>query len=734
MNKNAPTHGTNTPANPWHLAAVFLILYAMAFLIYGNSLRVPFYFDDLTNITENPHIRMTGLNVSEIKAIPRGQPPGRSLPFFTFALNYYFHRDGVEGYHLLNIFIHTGCGFLVFLLAGQTLRLCGRKSLLIPLLASLLWLTHPLHTQSVTYIVQRINSLAALFYLLTLWLYIQFRLAARKPIKNRPAFLHRIFAGLAALVCGILALLSKENTASLPLIILLYEWYFFQNSVLVWLKQKLPWVLAVVPVMIIIALVYLGADPIGSVLSPYNEQPFTPGQRLLSQSRVILYYISLLAFPHPARLNLDYDFPLSVTLTDPLTTVFGLAAVGAILLAAWKIRKDPVISFALCWFLVTLAVESSIIGLMLIFEHRTYLPSVFPLITLVFLMFRHIRPRVLATILLGAMIAVNGYWTFQRNTIWEAPLVFWHDNVQKSPAKARPHINYGMALAEAGDDDAAEKEYQQAVKLSGGTKATPYNNLGKIYFQRGETEKAIAAIHKAIQTDPDFFKPYMNLGSIMNLTGNNRQALEYLHQALRRNPDSPSLHVTLAKVYYEMDKPTRAIAHCRRALELDPLDISAENNLGAIFLGIGATEKSLTHLQRVLRLAPNHPEANINTGIAYYRLGNLPLAVFHMERAIFIAPEHAGARAEYGIVLLKEGRLAKAQEHLEQAVKLQPDLIKARLALADLFLDQRQRDPAAEQYRQILRYNPDNQTAQKRLSSLSGKAANDKTLIPPPHH
>ncbi|MFP4041045.1 MAG: hypothetical protein ACLFS7_10955, partial [Desulfosudaceae bacterium] len=184
MAVNQDLSGHQTP-RPWSLAAVFLILFAATFAFYGNSLRTPFYFDDLTKIIENPHIHLTRLDLSQIKEIPRGQPAGRSVPFFTFALNYYFHQDQVTGYHLLNILIHIGCGWMVFLLTGQTLRLCGRESLLIPLLAALLWLTHPLHTQSVTYIVQRLNSLAALFYLMTLWLYIKFRpaLKNKEPVR-----------------------------------------------------------------------------------------------------------------------------------------------------------------------------------------------------------------------------------------------------------------------------------------------------------------------------------------------------------------------------------------------------------------------------------------------------------------------------------------------------------------------------------------------------------------------
>ena len=718
----------------WRLTAVCCLLYAVAFFTYGNTLRVPFYFDDLTKIVENPHIRLNRLAWSEISQIPRGQQTGRSLPFFTFALNYYFHQDQAEGYHLVNIFIHICCSFLVFLIAGHTLRQCGRESLLIPLLAALLWLTHPLHIQSVTYLVQRINSLAALFFLMCLWLYIRFRQGVTAPDPDQSAFC-RYLPAAGAMIFGIMALLSKQNTAILPIVILLYEWHFFQNRDPAWLKNKGTWFLFLIPLLILISFVYLGNDPLGRILAGYADKPFTLGQRLLSEGRVIIYYISLLAFPHPDRLILDYDFPASTGLTSPATTLAALAALAAMLIGAWRMRQNRLASFAVLWFLVTLVVESSVIGLALIFEHRTYLPSVFPAIALAAGLGRSGRWRPLAVVLLTALIACNGYWTMERNRVWQDRLAFWRDGAEKSPAKARPHNNYGMAAREADDFETAITEYEQAIALARGTdQAFPLNNLGMLYFQRGDTDKAMAFFEKAIQADPDFFKPYMNLGSLFNLTGDNQKALAFLKRAAQINPYFPALHVALGKVYYETGDTRRAIEHCRRALELDPLDISAENNLGAIFLGSGEADQALTHLQRVLQMAPNHPEANINIGLAYHQMNNLPLAAFHLERAIFLAPEHPGARAELGLLFLEQGRQQKAQQHLEKAVALQPDLIKARLALAALFLAQERDGQATEQYRQVLRYDPDNPTARHRLQDLTREAVpgGDFTRPPPP--
>ena len=699
--------------------AVFLIIYAIGALIYGHCLLAPFYFDDRPNITENPQIRMTRPTGARLADIPRGQPLGRALSLYTFAFNYYFHQYQVSGYRIINIFIHLFNAWLVACLCRQTLRRLGRESLLAPLLCGLAWLALPLHTQSVTYIVQRMNSLAALFYLLALVCYIQAReLRDRGDEPKKSAVLFGL-CGLA----GLLGLVSKQTVATLPLFIVLYEWFFFQNLSRAWLKRHRRWPTLAVALCLLIAWAYLGSRPLERLAQDYEKQPFTQVQRLLTQPRVVVYYLSLLAWPHPNRLTLNYDFPLSRTPGDPATTPLGFTALIALLLLAVAVaKKHRLLSFGILWFLGNLAIESSAVGLALAYEHRLYLPSVFPTMALVFCLTRRLKPAPAAIGLVLIVIAVLAFWTYQRNIVWNDPVAFWQDGAAKAPGLAKVRNDYGLALAETGALEAARAEYEKALALPVGEKAPIFNNLGLIFYQTGRIDLAEDIFRQAIASQPTFAKAYTNLGIIRIDRGDATEAVRLLRTALALAPESAEAHNALARAYYESGQTDPALRHCRRAIALDPENADAENNLGAILLGIGRPAEALPHLGRVLVLSPDHPQANINIGLAYKKLGHPALAVFHLFRAVFLAPELPAARVELGLLLLQEQKYEEARTHLEKALELQPDLLKARLGLADLLHQQGLTDAAITQYRLALTQDPNNAKAARQLTVLRGSA------------
>jgi hypothetical protein len=145
-------------------------------------------------------------------------------------------------------------------------------------------------------------------------------------------------------------------------------------------------------VLAIVALMYLGTHPVEKILSGYKARDFTPAQRVLTQFRVVIFYITLLIFPHPSRLNLDHDFPISNSLIDPVTTILSIGViVGLMGLAIYKGKKERLLSFCILWFLANLVIESSVIGLEIIFEHRMYLPFMLLSLMAVTLAYRYIK-------------------------------------------------------------------------------------------------------------------------------------------------------------------------------------------------------------------------------------------------------------------------------------------------------------------------------------------------------
>ena len=309
-------------------AAYFVICLVIAVataIIYSNTLHNPFLFDDLPNILENPHVRMQSISTSKILTILK-MSGNRPLPALSFALNYYFGAYHPVGYHIVNILIHAVTGICFFFFVNMTIKhyvvLNGGKragfsspASALAFAAALLWVVHPVNTQSVTYIVQRMTSLATMFCLMSLILYA----TARSANGGR-----KIAAFIASLLLWLLAIASKESAAVLPFIIFLYEWYFFQNLSQLWLKKNLKYILVALGLFAIAAFIFLGADPIEKMksLRDYAEGEFSLTERILTQFRVIVYYLSLFFYPAPSRLNLDYDFPLSYSFMEPPSTLF----------------------------------------------------------------------------------------------------------------------------------------------------------------------------------------------------------------------------------------------------------------------------------------------------------------------------------------------------------------------------------------------------------------------------
>jgi hypothetical protein len=414
-------------------ALYIFFLVAFVFIVYSSNLDGSFIFDD-SRIENNPQLHITSLSLHNLaKAGFESSPSTRPVSYMTFALNYYFHGFQTRGYHLVNICIHALAAILLFLLIRTTLNLPPLSSKYstytwLPFAAALVWAVHPLQTQSVSYIIQRMNSLAALFYILSIYLYARARLARNTEKK------WLLFIG--AISAGILALGSKETAATLPFFIFLYEWFFFRDLKLSWLKRQVIPALIMLAGITFLVLLYLGRNPLEYITATYGSREFTLSQRLLTEFRIVVFYISLLLFPHPSRLNLDHHVILSTGIFSPVSTLISAVILLLLFIAALvSARKYRLLSFCLLWYLGNLVIESSFIGLELIFEHRNYL-----------LLLPILRYPWIKILSISIVVLFFSFWTFERNSVWRDKLTLWSDCASKSPGKARPHNNLGVAL------------------------------------------------------------------------------------------------------------------------------------------------------------------------------------------------------------------------------------------------------------------------------------------------
>jgi hypothetical protein len=374
-----------------HLIAIGLIV-GVAFVAYSNTFHVPFHFDDRPNITENPNVQIKVFSWENIERLIKNtyKESIRVFSYFTLALNYYFGGFNVFGYHLVNFFVHIASGIFLYWFLLLTFNLPSLKekygpiSYKVALFSSLIFISHPIQTQSVTYIVQRMASMAGMFYLLSLVLYIKGRISAGRP---------RVFYFAGTVFSYLLGVFSKENVAILPLFIALYEFYFFQKLDLSPKGKKI--LLSLVTGLFILGafgLIIWGKRYIDVTIEGYQSRTFTMSERVLTQFRIVLYYITLLIYPHPSRLNLDYDFALSKTILDPPTTLISILIIaGLIGYSIWTAKKRPILSFCILWYFGNLVIESSIFPLEMVYEHRLYLPAVGPFVLFSLMVIRGIE-------------------------------------------------------------------------------------------------------------------------------------------------------------------------------------------------------------------------------------------------------------------------------------------------------------------------------------------------------
>ncbi|MDD5692513.1 MAG: tetratricopeptide repeat protein [Candidatus Omnitrophica bacterium] len=507
-------------------AAAIIVL--LGTVIYSNSFLAQFTFDDTVFIRDNPYIR----NIGDLSGLWNFSPP-RFISFLTFAVNYHFSQLRVFGYHAVNLLIHLGSSFLVFwfmllTFSSPALKEDGIKkySFLLALLVALVFLAHPLQTESVTYIYQRVTSLAGFFYILSLALYAKSRLLQL----NAQSPGGWIWFYLSSLVIGSAAMFTKENTVTLPFMIILYEACFFGNKDHSVRKYAAPFLLLlpVIPIALFFSHPMWKVDIVRMV-----SNPVTGIQYFLTQTRVLLTYMRLLFFP--LNQNIDYDYSISRTLLEMPVLISCAAILITIFIAIKTFSKYRLISFAIFWFFITLLAESSIIPISdVIFEHRLYLPMVgygIFLIAVIYYFLGEKKPY-LPLIILLPVIAGYSLLTYKRNFVWQNETTLWSDAARKSPNKARPFYNLGNAYADNGNLQEAEKAFLRAYQLKPDIENA--NNLAAIYADQGQIDKAISIWETIVARSPNF----------------------------------TTAHFNLAVFYYKQGKYDPAIRHCDKLIEL----------------------------------------------------------------------------------------------------------------------------------------------------------------------
>ena len=667
----------------YHLLFTLIIL-ILCILIYSNTFNAPFIFDDLPHIKENPFFRLNHIDFQRLWDAGFKSPnPSRPLANISYALNYYFGKYDVRGYHVINIIIHFINGILVYFLSLYTLRrvsgystqnrqqVSSVSNAFISFFTALVFITHPIQTQSVTYIDQRMTSMAVMFYLLSLLFYIMGRLSLKK--------LNRGILFFCSFVSWVMALGSKEIAATLPLIILIYEWYFFQDIRMKWLRRNIKYFLGIMIVLGLVAFISLGKRPIDQFWGFYAIRDFTVWERVLTQFRVIILYISLLFYPHPSRLNFLHSISTSHSLLEPVTTLLSLLVIITLIGFAILIaRRQRLISFCILWFFINLAIESSVIGLEMIYEYRLYLPMIGFAILTINLVFGCLQKKKFWAILMASIIIIFlGTTTYVRNRVWQNGITFWSDVISKNPHSSRAHNNLGIALKMENRVEEAIVHYSEALRLNPDYEK-PHNNLGNALYKQGRIDDAIDHFLGALRLKPFYWEAHFNLGKALDEMGRTEEAIDHYLQALRLRPYHAEIHNNLGIALKKQDRAEEAIKHYVRALQLEPDYEKAHYNLGNALYKQGHIDEAIDHFLQALEIKPDYAEAYYNLGIALYQKGRMEEAIDHYLKALRFKPDYEEAHNNLGIALFHKGDTRGAIEHFREAVRIKPDYVGAK--------------------------------------------------------
>jgi len=627
-----PTEGELKTNKLYNLVFIFVILIA-GIIAYSNSFGCSFHFDD-KNIFESI---VNDVNIFQNSVTKDSAGigdwlrlfPNRPLGILTFAIDYKIHGLDVWGYHLVNLIIHLINAFFVWWLTWLTLstpamkdEAISRYKTMIAFLTSLLFVTHPLATQSVTYIAQRFASLATLFYLLSLILFVQGKLWQGN--KNIPWFL---FGG--SIICATLGMLTKEIVFTLPFAIVLYDYCFLKA--VPWKLERKDKSLIISFIILLIFIILFFRNYLLNVFETvppdqvhgYSDS-ISMKEYFLTQFSVILTYIRL--FFLPINQNLDYDYQMSTGFFQLRTflsfsVLLGILASGVVLFKRYRL-----ISFGIFWFFLTLSVESSIIPISqnVIFEHRTYLPSFgfFLALTCAFFYFFKERYLKYAVIIILMIASINTILTYQRNKIWKSEYTLWNDCVKKSPNKARVNNNFGLFLFTEGKTVEAIDHYNKAIRLTPDY-TSAYNNRGVAYAKLGRYQQVIDDFNKAILLKPDDADGYYNRGTAYSKLGRYQQAIDDYNQAIRLKPDYADGYYNRGTVYARFLGQYRlAIEDFNKAISLNPNHAQAYGNRGLSYDKLGQYQQAIENYNEAIRLKQDYADAYNNRAIVYFNQGN----------------------------------------------------------------------------------------------------------------
>jgi Flp pilus assembly protein TadD len=669
VNPRPTSHLPPRVASPhlWVLGIAAIIVIAVV-VAYRGTFSVPFVLDDPEAITDNYTIR----SFSTAWMPPKDTTvSGRPIVNLTLAVNYALGGLDVGGYHAVNLGIHLLAALTLFGVVRRTLLnprvppALARDATFVAGGIALLWALHPLQTESVTYTIQRTESLMGLFYLFTLYAFIRATTDERSDAGGRFA----CFA-LSVVAC-LLGMATKEVMVSAPLLVLLYDRTFVAGTFRDALRQRGWYYTSLAATWIVLAALVISSEGRGGTAGLGAKIP--PLDYALTQCTAIVRYLRLTFWPAP----LVFDYGMA-TVTQP-SVIIGPALLLLALVAGtlWALRTRPIFGFLGAWFFALLAPSSSVVPIatQTIAEHRMYLALAAVLTLVVVALYRGLG-RSVALITTFAVAIGFIVVTSHRNTVYRDPLTLWTDTLTKAPDNSRAITNVGLALIALGRVPEAQQHFAAAVRRLPNVVDLRINHANALTLT-GRFDEALAEITAALQLDPANFQVHGNLGITLAQSGRVAEALPHFTRAVELKPSSAENHRNLALALAQAGQPAESLIHFATAVRLRPTDPLNRDLHGFALLQARRLPEAIAEFEAALRLDPGFAKAHYHLGLALNQSGRAAEGLAHLEQAVQLVPNDAEIVNHLGIGFATAGRMADALRQFERAVKLRPGFTEA---------------------------------------------------------
>jgi tetratricopeptide (TPR) repeat protein len=577
----------NPPYARGKICLAVALLLCLVFAAYANTWTSSWHFDDHPNIVQNAKLHITELTFRSLLQTFFARPDAseslhRPVANLTFAMNWYLFQDRVTGYHLTNMTIHflTALSLLFVILdlyrSPQLKHIPPANAYLIAILAAVLWAVNPIQTQAVTYIVQRMASLAAMFFILGLYFYVKGR--------NSGHSLRQICLYTGCFISYILATGSKENAVLMPLSLVLIETVFFQDLSLPQTRKRIYQTATAVclAVLLIGSLLFMQGEPF-SIFKSYAGRSFSLLERVLTEPRVLVFYLSQIFYPMPHRLSIEHDFSVSTSLLEPWTTLPAICLIGLLIgLGIFQIQKRPIFAFGILFYFLNHLIESSILPLELVFEHRNYLPSLFLFWPLTAAMIRLLdsyrfkKSFMFASLaaFMALLILGLGFGTYIRNMDWATEKTLWEDAIKKAPGRARPAYSLAKYYYKAGNSEIAMALFNKSLFSRASkpkySRALALNGMAGIYYRQKNYEKVIELSRRALASYPGFEAASFNAALACIKAGRWKEASKFIDLLLEKRKDYADYRFLKGFWLLKQNKPETALTYLGEALRIKP--------------------------------------------------------------------------------------------------------------------------------------------------------------------